>query len=170
MPKMVPELSPIEIKRLRHPGQGGNFTVAVGGVSGLLLQITPTGARSWVLRTLIGGRRRSLGLGAYPEVGLAQARERARGAKDKVWQGVDPIEEKRAAHAALVAAQRRGLTFADAFEKYSEAKLSELGSNADRVRWRSSIQRYALPEIGDMLVAEEIVPTRSDTARRSRSI
>lgn len=180
MPKMVPELSPIEIKRLRHPGTGGNFTVAVGGVSGLLLQITPTGARSWILRTLIGGKRRALGLGAYPEIGLAQARERARGAKDKVWQGIDPIEEKRASQAALVAAQRRGLTFAGAFEKYSEAKLSELGSDADRVRWRSSIQRDVLPEIGDMMVnalevqdvlrvLSPIWESKTDTAARIRS-
>lgn len=180
MPKMVSEMSPIEIKRLRHPGQGGNFTVAVGGVSGLLLQITPSGARSWILRTLIGGKRRVLGLGAYPEVSLAQARDKAREAKEKVRQGIDPIEEKKAARAALVAAQRRGLTFADAFEKYSEAKLSELGSDADRVRWRSSIQRYALPHIGDLLVSDLIVQdvlrvlspiweSKTDTATRVRS-
>lgn len=180
MPKMVSEMSPIEIKRLRHPGQGGNFTVAVGGVSGLLLQITPTGARSWILRTLIAGKRRSLGLGAYPDVTLAQARERAREAKDKAWNNIDPIEEKKAAQAALRAAAHRGLTFADAFEKYSEAKLSELGSDADRVRWRSSIQRYVLPEIGDMLVGDLTVQdmlrvlspvweSKTDTATRVRA-
>lgn len=154
MPKMVSEMSPIEIKRLRHPGRGGIFTVAVGGVSGLLLQIAPTGARSWVLRTLIGGARRSIGLGPYPEVSLAVARDKAREAKEKVRQGIDPIEEKKTAQAALVAAQRRGLIFADAFERYCEAKLVELGSDRDRVRWRSSIQRYALPELGPLLVQD----------------
>lgn len=73
MPKMVPETFFIEVKRLCHLGRGGNFTAAVGGVSGLIMQITPTGARSWILRTLIGGKRRPLGLGADPDVGLALA-------------------------------------------------------------------------------------------------
>ncbi len=74
MPKKAPELSALAVKRLTHPGHDNNATYAVGGVSGLLLQITPTGARSWLLRTTIGARRRHVGLGSYPEVSLAEAR------------------------------------------------------------------------------------------------
>lgn len=88
--------------------------------------------------------------------------------------------ERRATQATLAAAQHRGLTFADVFEKYCGAKLSGLGSDADRVRWRSSIQRYALPEIDEVLVDALTVqdmlrvlsPTwesRTDTAMRVRS-
>lgn len=127
MPKMVPELSPIEVKRLSHPGKGRNAMVAVGGVSGLHLQITPAGSRSWILRATVGARRRDIGLGAYPDVTLAQARERAREAKDKIWRGIDPIEERKATRAALAAAQKRGMTFAQAFAKYADAKLSGTG-------------------------------------------
>lgn len=152
MPKMVPELSPIEVKRLVHPGKGRNAMVAVGGVSGLHLQITPGGSRSWILRATVGAKRRDIGLGGYPDVTLAQARERAREAKDQIWRGIDPIEERKAYRAALTASQRRGLTFAKAFEKYSDAKLSELRTDADRTRWKSSVERYALPHIGDLLV------------------
>ena len=81
MPKKAKELSAVEVKRLMHPGTGRNVTFAVGGVDGLLLQVTPTNARSWLLRYLSGGKRRHLGLGAYPDVPLAAARERAREAK-----------------------------------------------------------------------------------------
>lgn len=155
MPKMVPEMAPIEVKRLSHPGAGRrNALFAVGGVSGLHLQVTPSGARSWILRTTIGSKRRDLGLGAYPDVGLAQARERAREAKDQVWRGVDPIEARKATRAALVASQKRGMTFANAFEKYAEAKLVELGTDKDRIRWKSSIERYAVPHLGGMLVGD----------------
>lgn len=154
MPKMVTELSPIEVKRLKHPGSGRNALFAVGGVSGLYLQITPTGARSWILRTTIGAKRRDIGLGGFPDVGPAAARERAREAKEKVWRGIDPIEERKAAKAALAASQKRGLTFRVAFEKYADAKLSELGTNADRTSWMSSVERYALPHIGDLLVGD----------------
>ncbi|WP_167620080.1 site-specific integrase [Paracoccus ravus] len=181
MPKMVPELAPIEVKRLSHPGEGrSNAMFAVGGVTGLYLQITPTGARSWILRTTIGGKRRDLGLGSYPDVGVGQARERAREAKDQVWRGIDPIEERKAARAALAAAQRRGMTFKDAFEKYADAKLVELGTDKDRIRWRSSIDRYAVPHLGDMLVGdltvqdmlrtlEPIWHEKTDTASRVRA-
>ncbi|WP_346763299.1 Arm DNA-binding domain-containing protein [Tabrizicola caldifontis] len=154
MPKMVPELSPIEVKRLAHPGRGRNAVFAVGGVSGLLLQIAPSGAKSWILRATVGQKRRDIGLGGYPDVTLAQARERAREAKEKIWRGIDPVEERKAAKAALAASQRRGMVFAAAFGRYADAKLSELGSDADRIRWKSSLERYALPHIGDMLVGD----------------
>ncbi|MBM3606455.1 MAG: DUF4102 domain-containing protein [Alphaproteobacteria bacterium] len=154
MPKMVSELSSIEVRRLKHPGRGRNALFAVGGVTGLHLQITPTGARSWILRMTVSGKRRDLGLGGYPDVGLAQARERAREAKDKVWRGIDPVEERKATRAALTASQKRGLTFASAFKKYADAKLTELGTEADRTRWKSSIERFVIPHIGDMLVGD----------------
>src|SRR5690606_2411970 len=78
MPSMAAELSAIEIKRLKHPGRGRNVTVAVGGVPGLLMQLTPTGGKTWLLRCRVGDRRREIGLGGYPEVTLAMARDRAR--------------------------------------------------------------------------------------------
>ena len=177
---MVPELSPIMVKRLVHPGGRGNAMFAVGGLAGLYLQITPGGARSWILRATVGRKRRDMGLGSYPTVTLAQARERAREAKDQIYRGVDPIEERKAVRAALEAAQKRGLTFAAAFEGYAAAKLSELGSDADRTRWRSSIERYALEPIGGLLVddltvqdmlrvLQPIWSTKTDTASRVRS-
>lgn len=102
----------------------------------------------------MGAKRRDIGLGGYPDVTLAQARERAREAKDQIWRGIDPIEERKAVRAALTASQQRGLTFAQAFQKYAEAKLTELGTDADRTRWKSSVERYALPHIGEMLVGD----------------
>nr|WP_233141389.1 Arm DNA-binding domain-containing protein [Haematobacter missouriensis] len=76
-------MSALEVKRLAHPGEGGNALFAVGGVAGLMLQITPSGGRSWLLRTVVGTRRREIGLGAFPEVSLAQAWDRAREARAK---------------------------------------------------------------------------------------
>ena len=155
MPKIVEEVSAIEVKRLKHPGGGrGNVTFAVGGVSGLLLQIAPSGGRSWLLRTLVGDRRRDIGLGGYPDVTLAQARERAREAKDAIRRGVDPVEQRKAAKASLVAARRRGLTFADAVDRYLAAKLAEFRNEKHRKQWRATLDAYAGPAIGDMLVSD----------------
>ena len=66
MPRKAKELGALEVKRLMHPGRGRNIAFAVGGVDGLNLQITPTGAKSWLLRTIVGDRRREIGLGAIP--------------------------------------------------------------------------------------------------------
>ena len=63
MPKVAKELGALEVKRLEHPGRGRNVTFSVGGVSGLLLQITPNGGRTWLLRVLVDERRREVGLG-----------------------------------------------------------------------------------------------------------
>lgn len=153
MPKKAREWGALDVKRAAHPGHGGNLWHAVGGVAGLLLQITPTGAKSWLLRTTVAGTRRTMGLGSYPEVGLAEARERAREAKRKIAAGVDPIEERKATRAALAAAQRRSLTFADAADKWIKAKLSDRPEKSQKAV-RATLTAYSFPEIGALTVQE----------------
>lgn len=102
MPKRVKELGSLEVKRLKGKG-----TYAVGGVAGLALQIGQFDSRSWVFRYRFRGRRREAGLGPYPDVPLANARECAREARDQIRQGVDPIAHRQSL-------QRRPLTFSEA--------------------------------------------------------
>ncbi|WP_306046219.1 site-specific integrase [Nioella sp. MMSF_3534] len=154
MPRIAKELTALEVKRLHHPGTGGNATFAVGGVAGLMLQVTPNNGRTWLLRAQVGSKRREIGLGSYPEVSLAQARDRARDVKDKIREGIDPVEERKAARAALIAMQRRGLTFEDAVANYLEAKLDAFKNAKHRDQWRNTLTQYALPEIGAMLVQD----------------
>ena len=71
MPRVSKELGALDVKRLEHPGKDYNVTFAVGGVTGLLLQITPNGGRNWLLRVLVGQKRREIGLGGYTDVTLA---------------------------------------------------------------------------------------------------
>lgn len=180
MPKKARELTALDIKRLSHSGERDRHEwFAVGGVSGLQLQIAPSGGKSWLLRTMIGGKRRSIGLGPYPEVSLAAAREVAREAKAKIAMGIDPIEDKKAARATLEAAQRRGLTFRDAVDRCLAVKLDEFKNEKHQKQWRSSLDTYAVPEIGNMLVGEievqdilrvlePIWGTKTETASRLR--
>lgn len=154
MPRVAKELSALDVKRLRHPGGHGKVTHAVGGVSGLLLQITPNNGRTWVLRTLVGSRRREIGLGGFPDVTLARARELARETKDKIRRGIDPVEERKAARAELAASQRRGMTFADAVDHYLSAKLASFKNPKHRQQWENTLKTYALPDLGSMLVDE----------------
>ena len=135
MPKRAAELRVIELKRLSAKGRHG-----VGGVQGLYLNITDTGAKSWILRVTVNGKRRHIGLGALDEVGLAEARELAREMRKKIASGIDPIEERKEVRAAARVESQQGLTFAEAFERYFSEKLeSELSNPKHRAQWRSTL-------------------------------
>jgi hypothetical protein len=69
------KMGALEISRITRRSM--NFA---GGVAGLGMNVNSGGSRSWVLRARVGGVRRDMGLGGYPDVTLAQARESARGA------------------------------------------------------------------------------------------
>lgn len=154
MPKIAEELSALDVKRLAHPGGKRNVLCSVGGVPGLYMQITPNGGRSWVLRVKVGALRRDIGLGGFPGVTLSQARDRVREARAKIESGIDPVEERKATKAALVAAQRRGLTFADAVDKALTAKLDAFKNAKHRQQWENTLATYATPDLGKMLVQD----------------
>lgn len=94
------------MSRLASPGL--HF---VGGVAGLGLQVNQRGARSRVLRVQVGDKRRDMGLGGFPDVSLAGAREAAREARAKVRDGIDPLADARALRSALKADQAQAKTF-----------------------------------------------------------
>ena len=96
MVRKAKDLSALEVSRLTKPGHH-----AVGGVAGLYLYVNEASARSWVLRIMVGEKRRHMGLGGYPDVTLAQAREKARQARDAVEAGVDPIAQRKSAASEL---------------------------------------------------------------------
>lgn len=149
MPKKVPEMSAADVRRLKAPGFH-----AVGGVSGLALQITGDAGRSWILRTTVGSKRRHIGLGGYPDVTLSQAREEARSVKARIREGIDPIEERRAARRTIRAEQAKRLTFAEAARRKHAAIEDEFRNEKHRKDWLSSLERHAFPVIGAMDVSE----------------
>lgn len=176
MPKQAKELKVLQVKRLAEPGRH-----AVGGTpAGLSLNITETGAKSWIFRVTVGRNRRHIGLGPYPEVSLAEAREKALEMKRKIRSGIDPVEERQAERVAFVTEQRQRTTFEDAFNRYFEEKVQGELKNAKHIKqWRSTLTTYAFPEIGDKAVAsitvEDILAvlrpiwaTKNETASRVR--
>ncbi|WP_020146721.1 site-specific integrase [Thioalkalivibrio sp. ALJ15] len=148
MPKRAKELTALEVKRLDRPGFH-----AVGNPPGLLHRITDTGARGWVLRVTVTGKRRHFGLGSYPAVPLAQARDRARELLDQVWRGIDPIAERQATEAARRAEDAKRLTFAEAARQCHAAKQDEFRNAKHRTDWLRSLEHYAFPTMGRVPVS-----------------
>jgi hypothetical protein len=122
LPREAKELTALDVRRVEHPGAGGNLTVAAGGVAGLMLQLTPTGGRTWLLRTKVGTARREFGCGSYPTVSFGAARDRGREIREAIRDGRDPAQERKAAKAALALEGSRGLTSLSATDRYLAAK------------------------------------------------
>jgi integrase len=120
----------------------------------LCLQVTPTGSRSWIFRFKHHGRARDMGLGSFPAVGLATARELASDAREQVAAGKDPIAERDAQRAQERVARANGKTFKVAAEEYVTAHAPGWRNETHRHQWRQTLDDYAHPIIGDMAVAD----------------
>lgn len=150
MPKRTKELSAVEVKRLVAPGFH-----AVGGVPGLHLRVNNGDGRSWILRAVVNGKRRDIGLGGFPDVSLASAREGARAAREKIRSGVNPVEERAEDRKRIAAERKLSLTFAEAVEKFlTSGKLDTLTNAKHQAQWRSTLETYALPVIGTKPLVE----------------
>jgi integrase len=174
MPKQAKPLTALEVKRLTAPGF--HF---VGEVSGLGLNVSATGSRSWALRFMVAGKRRELGLGGYPAVTLAEARTKAREAREAAASGVDPIEARRAARSAAAAAREAAKTFDDCVALFVAANESGWTNAKHADQWRNTLATYASPRFGSLLVRdvatehvmaalEPIWTTKTETASRLR--
>jgi hypothetical protein len=114
--------------------------------------VTATGARIWILHATIDGERRDMGLGGFPDASLAIARQAARDARAKISSGRDPIEEGRAARAALAETRAAAATFERAATLYVEAQESGWRGAKHAVQWRTAMETYAYPVISAMNV------------------
>jgi integrase len=141
-----------------------------GTVRGLTLLVWPTGARSWVVRYQLVGKRRDMGLGPYPEVSLARAREKALEARRLVKEGLDPLAER---------GRAKRLTFKAAAEQLLESKRPGWRNAKHAWQWEATLKTLAFPTLGaldvkqvgtgDVLaVLRKIWTERPETASRVR--
>lgn len=125
--------------------------IRVGGVSGLGLNVRmrtyASGeaiSASWLLRRTVDGKRRDFALGPWPDVGLAQARERARQTLDQLWAGIDPKAERRAK------AETR--TFREAAERHFNDAVKGRVIARDEAKWHGDLEAFVFPMIADVPV------------------
>jgi integrase len=165
MPHPHKALNSARISSLKVPGRYGD-----GG--GLYLEVDLSGAKRWILRTVVRGRRRDIGLGGLRMVGLAQAREDANRFRALARRGADPIEERRKGRLSAP-------TFAEAAEAVHGEHKEGWRNVKHRAQWISTLRSYAFKRIGmlpvneiqtsDVLaVLKPIWRTRPETARRVR--
>ena len=109
----------------------------------LYLRVSRTGGKSWIQRLLIGGKRRDMGLGGFPEVTLNEARDKAYENRRLLRAGVSPM-------AAAMKAK------APTFRKAAEATYNGLLPNWKNTRtasnWIGGLERHAMNYLGDVPV------------------
>lgn len=117
--------------------------------NGLYFRVKPDGGKSWQLRyKKTNGNWAWIGLGGYPEVGGSLARKKADELRRSISDGIDPLEEKRAARAAAEEAQKR--TFRIAAEDWYESKKVRGLSASSLDKMRTYLDKDILPALGDM--------------------
>lgn len=134
-------LTAISVKNAAEPGKYHD-----GKGAGLFLLVKPTGAKSWVQRIVIRGKRREIGLGAYPLVSLAEAREKAFENKRLAHAGGDPLAEKRKARAIL--------TFEEAARNTHKEIAHTWKNPKDRAAYLKSMETYIFPQFGAVALPE----------------
>jgi integrase len=107
-------------------------------------------SKSWLLRYALAGKRRDMGLGPYPAVSLAEARQKAQDARKLLAEGQDPVEAARASAAAASAIP----TFREAAERYIAAHEDSWRNPKHRQQWTNTLATYAHPIIGAVSVAD----------------
>ena len=137
---------------------------------GLFLRVCELGSRCWVLRLTVDGRRREIGLGGWPAVGLADARRKAHEHRAAAADGRDPLADRRRCDVPV---------FREAARIVWEANKARWRNERTAALWWASLENHAFPAIGDMAVdritqsdvlgcVEPIWTTRTETARKVR--
>ncbi|MCC3304203.1 tyrosine-type recombinase/integrase [Sneathiella sp. HT1-7] len=166
------KLSAVQIKALSGRGRyadGGN----------LYFQISEFGTKAWIFRFTRNKKSRSMGLGPYPDISLAKAREMAQECREKVRNGLDPIEERKAARQALYADTAKTITFRECADKYIDARSPEWKNIKHLRQWSATLEKYVFPVFGALPVKdvdmglvlkalEPIWTTKTETASRVR--
>ena len=158
------KLNPIQVKSNMKPGR------YMDG-DGLMLEVKPSGSKSWVVRLQASGKRRDYGLGSFKDIGLSEARDLAREYRKKLRQGVDPIADRRTVSVVP--------SFAEAAATVHEEHKRGWRNGKHGEQWLTTLKTYAFPKIGQLPVDQittgqvrdllgEIWLTKQETARRVR--
>ena len=127
-------LTASKIKHMTGPGKHAD-----GIATGLYLFIGKNGSKSWVLRAMVHGKRREVGLGSFPAVSLKEARRRAVERRHRIEDGESPLRAPRAPVP----------TYAEAATAYRDLNAGRWSASHAKL-WFTRQQKYAFPACGDV--------------------
>jgi integrase len=147
MARLIEKLSPAKVQKEKKPGLYGDG-------AGLYLNVGPTGGKSWILRYMLDGKAREMGLGPLHTIGLSEARERAREHRRLILDKIDPLEMKEAKRQASRIKKAAAITFKACAEKFIKTNRAGWRNEKHAAQWGSTLTTYAYPTIGELSVGE----------------
>jgi len=135
-----------DYQSIKNTKQTGRHTT---NEKGLQLLIKKGGYKYWVLRYTYGANRHDLMLGSFPEISVADARKKAQEARYKLSQGINPLDERRAKKAALLAQTSSAINFEQFALEVIESKKIEWSNKKHAAQWEYSLREFAFPVIGN---------------------
>ena len=136
-------MTDISLKRLNKVGRHTDEQT-----KGLHLWVKPSMQMYWIFRYTFNGKREGISLGAYPEIGLKIARQRALEARLKINQGINPAEAKKTAQATVK--ESKSPKFCEFSLEYIETMRPKWRNQKHAEQWVSTIKTYAFPVLGNM--------------------
>ncbi len=121
---------------------------------GLYLQVGRTGTKSWLLRYELNNKERFHGLGSLDDFSLKEARERARAARQKIADGIDPIDARRAERAARAVDVAKTVTFEEAARQYYAQNEPRWRNRKAAAQFLSTLEDYVFPVFKGIPVAD----------------
>lgn len=143
-------LSAKAVEKLARDGKAG----LTNDGKGLYFKVTKTGSTSWIFRYKMNYKSRDMGLGPYPEIGLAEAREHATRARLLILEGKDPLEVRRDAQEELKRAEAAPASFKTVAEEYIDSHRAGWKSAKHAQQWANTLSTYAYPVIGHLAPSE----------------
>jgi integrase len=145
MARTIGKLTALAVDRPKRRGYYGD-----GG--GLFLQVSASGAKSWVFRFKEFGRLREMGLGPTHTVSLAEARQKALECRKLRLDGRDPIETRKAARAQARLDAAKAMTFKGCAERYIASHKAGWCNPKHAAQWPSTLSTYVYPIFGSLPV------------------
>jgi integrase len=146
MARMLGRLSAVRVQSIRKRGYYGD-----GG--GLYLRVAPGGAKGWIFRYGGRDRRRDMGLGGYPAISLAKARELAGDCRSVLAAGLDPIAARNEKRAVAAVEAAKAMTFGDCATAYINAHEAGWRNSKHRQQWKNTLATYVIPVVGKLPVS-----------------
>ena len=158
MPKRITPLTDTKIRTIK-PSEKPKKLFDGGG---LFLLVTPTGGKLWRLKYRFGGIEKLLAIGAYPQISLAEARQKRDRASALMLKGVDPSDTKKAQKAADV--QETETFEVIAREWHNKFSSSWAASHSNKIIRR--LELYVFPWLGDRPIKSITAPDLLTVLRR----
>ena len=168
----------LDIKTVTNLKTPGRYTDAL--VKGLHIWVKPNNRKYWIFRFNHAGKQQSVSLGAFPAVGIADARLKAQVERDRLDKGVNPAKEKKLGNLMPnPESNRQQILFKDFALKFVETRRAEWRNQKHGDQWVYTLEEFAFPHIGNKLldeietedilsVLEPIWVTKTETAARLR--